>query len=77
MSLTKAQGYMRSAPTSLIEVYRHSSSFIIISDRINSYDIYAILYGASAYGNSSIFPYFGYLIRAFIWFLIFVPFFVH
>ena len=75
MSLNKPQGYMYSALTSMIEFYRHSSYYIIISDRVNPYDIYAILYSSPAYGNSSIFAWLGYLIQAFIWSLIFILFF--
>ena len=55
MSLTEAQGYMCTALTSMSEIYWYSSYFIIISERVNPYDIYAILYGSLAYGNSSIF----------------------
>ena len=42
----------------------------------NPYNIHAILHGAPVYGNISIYPYIGYLIRSFVRLLIFVCIFV-
>ena len=51
---------MRTSLTSLIEGYRCTIYFIIICDRFNPYNIYALLYDSSAYDNNFSCPYLGY-----------------
>ena len=67
---------MRTEFVSLIEGYRRSSYLLVFMIGLNPYTIYAILYGAPTYGESSIFPYLGDWIWEFIWILVFFCIFV-
>ena len=58
--------------TSLIEGYQRTRNFIIIYDRVWYIKIYSILHGSPGYGNSSIYLYLGFWIRAFVRLVIYI-----
>ena len=71
-----SQGYICSALVSLIEVLRRIIYFFLLIIGFNTYNIYALLYGALVHVNSYTDSNFGKRLRTLLWIFVFIFFLI-
>ena len=68
------EGFMPVAIASLIEFHLRTYILLLFMIRLNTYNVYALLYGALNYGDLYIYPYLFYWIEAYVWIVILILF---